>query len=133
MEAVLVTGGFDPLHSGHISYLESASKLGDWLVVGINSDAWLKRKKCRHFMPFQERCAIIKSLRCVDEIIEFDDSDDTACDAIAKIMYTHNRCIFANGGDRTDDNIPEQRLEQSNLKFVFGVGGDNKANSSSWI
>jgi cytidyltransferase-like protein len=133
MEAVLVTGGFDPLHSGHISYLESASKLGDWLVVGINSDAWLKRKKGRHFMPFQERCAIIKSLRCVDEIIEFDDSDDTACDAIAKIMYTHNRCIFANGGDRTDDNIPEQRLEQSNLKFVFGVGGDNKANSSSWI
>ena len=82
MKIVLVTGGFDPLHSGHIEYFTEAKKLGDILVVGINSDEWLTRKKGRPFMPFKERLAIIDSLSMVDDVLSFEDADDTANQAI---------------------------------------------------
>jgi cytidyltransferase-like protein len=132
---VLVTGGFDPVHSGHIAYLESAKKLGDILVVGVNSDAWLERKKGQAFMPWRERSAIIRALHCVDFVIDFDDADGTAKHAIqiTRQSYPQDHIIFANGGDRTDKNIPEMDIDDTNLKFMFGVGGFNKANSSSWI
>jgi cytidyltransferase-like protein len=132
---VLVTGGFDPVHSGHIAYLESAKKLGDILVVGVNSDAWLERKKGQAFMPWRERSAIIRALHCVDFVIDFNDTDGTAQHAIqmTRQSYPQDHIIFANGGDRTDKNIPEMNVNDTNLKFVFGVGGFNKANSSSWI
>ena len=99
MKVVLVTGGFDPLHSGHIEYFKAARALGDKLVVGVNSDDWLTRKKGRPFMPIQERAAIIEALECVDQVIGFDDADDSACGAIYKVMATHGRCtvVFANG------------------------------------
>ena len=131
---VLVTGGFDPLHSGHIAYFKAAKKLGDKLVVGVNSDEWLTRKKGRPFMPFEERCAIIKELACVDQVIGFNDSDDTANHAIFQLQSTSGastKIIFANGGDRTKSNIPE--MQYTNVEFVFGVGGEDKKNSSSWI
>ena len=134
---VLVTGGFDPLHSGHLAYFKAAKELGDKLVVGINSDEWLTRKKGRSFMPFEERAEIIKGLSIVDQIISFDDSDDTACGAIYKTLATHGniKLIFANGGDRTDTNIPEMATygDMHYCDFVFGVGGEDKKNSSSWI
>ena len=76
MKIVLVTGGFDPLHSGHIEYFKAAKELGDYLVVGVNSDAWLTRKKGRPFMPYQERQSIIKELSVVDEVIVFDDNNN---------------------------------------------------------
>ena len=135
MKIVLVTGGFDPLHSGHIKYFEMAKELGDILVVGINSDEWLKRKKGRPFMPWKERSAIVKALKSVSYILQFDDSDDSAKDAIHKtrMMWPSAKIIFANGGDRTKENIPEMEYEDNNLEFVFGVGGENKMNSSSWI
>ena len=85
MKVVLVTGGFDPLHSGHIEYFKAAKALGFLLIVGINSDAWLTRKKGQPFMPMQERKAIIESLYQVHKVIEFDDSDDTAINAIKKV------------------------------------------------
>ncbi|OUU18507.1 MAG: hypothetical protein CBC05_02150 [Crocinitomicaceae bacterium TMED45] len=134
-KVVLVTGGFDPLHSGHIDYFASAKELGDMLVVGINSDEWLTRKKGRPFMPFKERLAIINQLSMVDHTISFDDSDDTACGAIFKTMSTmsFDQLIFANGGDRTDENTPEELTYKDNVKFVYGVGGTHKKNSSSWI
>ena len=90
MKIVIVTGGFDPLHSGHIAYFEAARALGDRLVVGLNSDAWLTRKKGRPFMPMAERRAIIENLRMVDKVIEFDDADNTSIDAIrvARAHYT---------------------------------------------
>ena len=134
MKVVLVTGGFDPLHSGHIEYFKAARELGDHLVVGVNSDAWLTRKKGKAFMPFEERCAIIKELNCVDEVIGFNDNDDTACAAIFTVLSTvgsQTKVIFANGGDRTKDNIPE--MIYNDVEFVFGVGGEDKKNSSSWI
>ena len=133
---VLVTGGFDPLHSGHIEYFKSAKQLGNKLVVGINSDEWLTRKKGRPFMSMQERIAVIKELECVDQVISFDDSDNSACGAIYKTMATNTgKIIFANGGDRTNTTTPEYATygDHPQVHFEFGVGGKNKANSSSWI
>lgn len=130
MTVVLVTGGFDPLHSGHIEFFKSARKLGDKLIVGINSDEWLVRKKGRAFMPFDERASIIKCLDFVDDVIGFVDADDTANNAIFQVLSTHSgKVIFANGGDRTRQNIPEMSF--TNVEFVFGVGGEDKKNSSS--
>ena len=133
---VLVTGGFDPIHSGHIAYFKEAKKLGSKLVVGVNSDAWLTRKKGRPFMPWTERANIIRELSVVDEVIEFDDSDGSANFAIYKCLqnYPNSKIIFANGGDRTPDNIPEFIYKNTPwVTFEFGVGGDDKKNSSSWI
>lgn len=132
---VLCTGGFDPVHSGHIKYFKNAAELGDQLVIGLNSDAWLQRKKGRNFMPWVERASIIRELKSVVTVIEFDDTDGTAIDAILRVrnMWPHSKIIFANGGDRTSINIPEMSLKDDRLEFVFGVGGDNKSNSSSWI
>jgi len=132
---VLVTGGFDPLHSGHIAYFRAAKQLGDTLVVGVNSDAWLVRKKGRAFMPWLERMNIVKNIKDVDFVLEFDDDDGSAKSAIklARQTWPDHKIVFANGGDRTDANIPEMEFVDSNLEFAFGVGGFNKANSSSWI
>ena len=134
-KAVLITGGFDPLHSGHIAYMKEAKKLGTKLIVGINSDAWLDRKKGQFFMSLEERAAIIKELSVVDEVLSFDDSDGTAINAIHKVLETHDSVIFANGGDRSTSNIPEMVTFRGNtrVKFVFGVGGTDKKNSSSKI
>lgn len=133
MKVVIVTGGFDPIHSGHISYLNHADHLGDVLVVGLNSDVWLERKKGRAFMPWRERMIVLGNLHMVDNVIEFDDSDGTAVDAIRRVkqMYPNDEIIFANGGDRTATNIPE--MSEKDVVFKFGVGGEDKANSSSWI
>lgn len=134
---VLVTGGFDPIHSGHIAYLQAAKQLGDVLIVGVNSDEWLTRKKGRPFLPWAERATIVSGLKDVTRVINFDDSDNSAKDAIRKLreIYPNQMIVFANGGDRTKENIPEMDLlkEYLHLEFVFGVGGENKANSSSWI
>lgn len=135
MRVVLVTGGFDPLHSGHIAYFDAAKKLGDILIVGVNSDGWLTRKKGKPFMPWGERALIVSKLQMVNGIRHFDDSDGSARDAIRKVLanYPVDTIIFANGGDRKVDNIPEMDVESDRLEFVFGVGGDDKKNSSSWI
>jgi cytidyltransferase-like protein len=130
---VLVTGGFDPLHSGHIEYFRAAKRLGDVLVVGVNSDSWLQRKKGREFMPSHERVQIIENLKMVDHCILFNDTEDHAIEAIHNVrtMYPNSQIVFANGGDRTAENIPE--MSESDVEFVFGVGGTDKKNSSSWI
>jgi cytidyltransferase-like protein len=132
-KVVLCTGGFDPLHSGHIEYLRAAKTLGNALIVGVNSDAWLTRKKGRAFMPGPERVTILENLKFIDGVILFNDDDDTALEAIhnVKELYPNSQIIFANGGDRTKDNIPEMAV--TDVEFVFGVGGEHKKNSSSWI
>ena len=132
---VLVTGGFDPIHSGHISYLKEASKLGSKLIVGLNSDEWLTRKKGNYFLPFKERATILKSIKYDNKVISFDDTDDTANKAIGLARtFGKGKVIFANGGDREKNNVPEIDTWGSNpqVEFVFGVGG-NKLNSSSKI
>jgi cytidyltransferase-like protein len=133
MKIVIVTGGFDPVHSGHIAYLNAAKKLGDWLLVGLNSDAWLERKKGRAFMPFEERENILMNIKAVDTVYGFDDRDGSACQLLewVKKQFPYAELVFANGGDRTAKNIPEMSVD--GVEFVFGVGGEDKANSSSWI
>jgi cytidyltransferase-like protein len=132
---VLITGGFDPIHSGHIAYIQAAKKLGDILVVGVNTDAWLTRKKGAAFMPLFERATILRNIVGVDFVIDFDDTDGSAKHAIwmTRQSYPQDHIIFANGGDRTQENIPEMDAANENVSFVFGVGGENKKNSSSWI
>lgn len=133
MKIVLVTGGFDPLHSGHIQYFKESKKLGNTLIVGLNSDEWLIRKKGQNFMSFHERSIVVSSIDVVDGVYKFDDSDGSAIEFIKSIkeQYPNDEIIFSNGGDRTEQNIPEMSVE--GVKFVFGVGGNNKINSSSKI
>ena len=133
MKVVVVTGGFDPLHSGHIEYFRAAKQLGDLLIVGLNSDAWLARKKGQPFMPLEERRAIVGSLKDVHATMTFNDDDGSARDLLVLIKreFPYAEIIFANGGDRTAENIPEMTVP--NVLFKFSVGGENKMNSSSWI
>tara|TARA_B100001113_G_C21094256_1_gene615803 strand:- start:1076 stop:1519 length:444 start_codon:yes stop_codon:yes gene_type:complete len=130
----VVSGGFDPIHSGHIAYFKAAKKFGDLLIVALNSDDWLIAKKGKFFMPFNERKIIIENLSVVDEVISFDDDDlGSASLALEKIkkIYPSSQIIFCNGGDRNSENSHEQKIE--GVKHEFGVGGNDKKNSSSWI
>ena len=134
MKIVIVSGGFDPIHSGHIAYLNSAKKEGDMLIVALNSDAWLEKKKDKYFMPFSERKIILENISSVDEVIDFEDDDiGSAINAleIVKKAYPEDKIFFANGGDRNSQNIPEMKVE--GINFIFGIGGEDKKNSSSWI
>ena len=132
--AVLVTGGFDPLHKGHIEYFMEAKKLGDKLIVGLNSDHWLTRKKGKPFMSLENRSSIIQNLSMVNEVVMYNDEDDTSCHAIEQVLHSYDNVIFANGGDRILSNIPEYQRYGSDkrVKFVCNVGGD-KTESSSWL
>ena len=132
---VLITGGFDPIHPGHIEYITGAKKLGDILILGLNSDSWLIRKKGRFFQGFHSRKSILSHIREVDYIIDFDDTDDSAKDAIRMVRqsYPGYRIIFGNGGDRTSENIPEMGVIDDNLEFAFGLGGEAKLDSSSCL
>jgi cytidyltransferase-like protein len=133
MKIVVVTGGFDPIHSGHINYIKAAKELGDLLLVGLNSDAWLARKKGQPFMPLEERKQIVGALKDVHATKTFNDDDDSARDLLVSLKreYPYAEITLANGGDRTQDNIPE--MDVPGIKFAFGVGGFDKQNSSRWI
>tara|TARA_X000000368_G_scaffold344252_1_gene282967 strand:+ start:3868 stop:4641 length:774 start_codon:yes stop_codon:yes gene_type:complete len=134
MKIVIVSGGFDPLHSGHISYFEDARSHGDKLIVALNSDDWLIKKKGKFFMPFSERKSIIENLSYVDEVIDFEDDELGSCiNAIEKVKnaYKEDDIYFANGGDRDRESIPEMQV--NGVNFLFSIGGDDKKNSSSWI
>ena len=147
----LVTGGFDPIHSGHIALFKEAATMGD-LFVGVNSDQWLKDKKGYCFMPLEERMEIISNLQMIDQrfnsrVFKFNDTnidgdkpwtDGSAIDAIEKVLANNNQSkqvIFINGGDRTKENIPEASFyyDEGQVQFAFGVGGTDKINSSSTI
>ena len=131
----LVTGGFDPIHSGHISYFERAKDLSNYLVVGINTNEWLTRKKGQYFLPWIERAEIIRHLDMVDAVISWDDEDDSALGAISKCLEISESVVFCNGGDRTKTNIPEAMgyADDPRVEFQYGTGGEDKMNSSSWI
>jgi D-beta-D-heptose 7-phosphate kinase/D-beta-D-heptose 1-phosphate adenosyltransferase len=132
---IVVSGGFDPIHSGHIKLINNAKELGDILVVGINSDNWLIRKKGKFFMPWQERKTIVSNLKAVDYVIEFNDDDGSALHLLKLVRQTwqNDRIIFANGGDRNETNNNEVSFQDDNFEFAFGIGGSYKSNSSSSI
>lgn len=134
MRIIVVSGGFDPIHSGHIEYLKSAKNYGDKLIVALNSDSWLEKKKGKPFMSFIERKSILGAIKYIDEVIDFDDDEKGSCiNALQKIkkLYPDDKIFFANGGDRNSKNIPEMTI--SGIEFLFGIGGNSKKNSSSWI
>jgi cytidyltransferase-like protein len=134
MKIVVVSGGFDPIHSGHIAYFKYARDYGDRLIVALNSDAWLEKKKGRFFMPFEERKVILNSIKYVDEVVSFEDDEKGSCiNALEAIKgsYPNDEIYFANGGDRDIKNIPEMSV--SDINFIFNIGGNDKKNSSSWI
>lgn len=126
-KTVMVSGGFDPIHPGHIDMIVSASRYGDVIVVA-NSDAWLERKKGYKFMSFVARKAILEQIKGVLYVTHVDDSDGTVCEAIRRIKPT----FFANGGDRGKSNTPEQDVcDELGVQMLWGVGGTNKIYSSS--
>jgi cytidyltransferase-like protein len=134
MNIAVVSGGFDPIHSGHIAYLNSAAEQADKLIVCLNSDEWLKQKKGQYFLPFSERKIILESLSVVSQVIDFkDDEMGSAIEGLKKIksMFPEDQIFFCNGGDRDKTNIPEMALD--GINFLFSVGGNDKKNSSSWI
>ena len=135
-DIILVSGGFDPIHSGHIELIEDASKYGD-VVVLLNSDAWLIQKKGKEFLPYKERKIIMNALKNVIDVIAFDDSDKTCIDGIKRAIkkYPNQKIKFANGGDRKNNTTPKHETiycEQNKVETLWGIGGE-KANSSSWI
>lgn len=128
---VVLSGGFDPVHAGHIAMIREARELGDQLIIGLNSDAWLARKKGQAFMPWYHRATVLRAITGVTEVLSWDDYDNSACELLERVKREHPGCdiIFANGGDRTAVNIPEMTVK--GIIFKFGVGGTDKAGSSS--
>jgi glycerol-3-phosphate cytidylyltransferase len=129
---VAVCGGFDPIHVGHVRHFKAAKALGDELIVMLNTDKWLKKKKGYVFMKFEERKEVIQSIRYVDRVVPYVELED-GC--VAKTLEKYKPDIFAKGGDRTVDNIPKDEVEvckRLGIKLVTGVGGE-KTQSSSWL
>ena len=132
---ILVSGGFDPIHSGHIKLISGACKHGE-VVVLLNSDEWLRNKKGKEFLPMHERKIIMQNIKCVFDVLEFDDSDKTCVNGIKKAIekYKNHKIKFANGGDRNNESTPELKFcNENNVENLWGVGGNDKSNSSSWI
>ena len=132
---VIVSGGFDPVHSGHVKLIEEASKFGN-IVVLLNSDKWLENKKGRAFLPFEERKIIMNAFKNVIDVIVCGEFDNTCIDGMKIILkkYPNYKIKFANGGDRNNSSTPETAFcESNNIETLWGIGGENKSNSSSWI
>jgi len=126
---VCVSGGFDPVHIGHLRMIQEASQYGHVIVI-VNSDEWLMRKKGYIFMPFKERCEILEGFAATGKTTFVDDADNTVCEALRRIKPDY----FANGGDRKDDNTPEMNVcEELGIKMLWNVGGGKIQSSSTLV
>jgi cytidyltransferase-like protein len=126
---IAVSGGFDPVHVGHIQMIEEAAEHGDVLII-INSDDWLLRKKGYVFMPWSERAYIMKQIKGVIKVVPVDDSDDSVCEA----LQVHKPDCFANGGDRRKTNTPEMNVcEELGIALMWNVGGGKIQSSSDLV
>jgi len=131
---VAVSGGFDPLHVGHVRMFEEARKLGDRLVVILNNDHWLQKKKGIVFMPANERKEVIQALRTVDKVVLTRHRKNSRDMSVCAELRTLRPNIFANGGDRTKKNIPEVSVCKAlDCHMVFNLGKGGKVQSSSWL
>lgn len=134
IKVVAVSGGFDPVHVGHVRMFEEAKKLGDKLVVILNNDNWLVKKKGKAFMNQEERKELLEALRVVDEVVITEHGENpedmSVCNELRKIKPD----VFANGGDRVHDNVPEVGVcKEIGCEMVFNVGQGGKVQSSSWL
>ena len=128
-KVVCVSGGFDPIHIGHVRMIQDAAQLGKVIVIA-NSDEWLMRKKGYVFMTYEERQEIIYAIKGVVDVVEASDEDNTVCESLRHL----NPHIFANGGDRGDRNTPEMTVcQELGIQMVWGMGGNDKPQSSSWL
>jgi len=133
---VIVSGGFDPLHVGHVRLFKEAAKHGE-LIVLLNSDTWLNKKKGYNFMPWEGKKEIIESLECVSEVLGFEDDEAGSCVQgllKAKNKYPEHEITFANGGDQTADTIPEfVACKNNNINMIWNIGGEKAASSSDLV
>ena len=133
---IILSGGFDPVHKGHIRMFKEAKKIGE-VFVGLNSDKWLLRKKNKYFMPFEERKEILESIKYIDLVFDFNDDDDTACFLINDIYNHYNNeytICFGNGGDRTNQTTPEvEYCKKNNIEMIWGLGGGKIQSSSDLL
>jgi D-beta-D-heptose 7-phosphate kinase/D-beta-D-heptose 1-phosphate adenosyltransferase len=132
----IVSGGFDPIHPGHIMMMKDCLKFSNYLIVGVNSNKWLINKKGNYFMDIQHRIYVVNSLNVVNETMEFEDDDrGSANNLLIKIRnkYSKDKIIFANGGDRSDSSkiLEFETAKQYNIDLKFGIGGSHKESSSS--
>ena len=126
---IVVSGGFDPIHVGHLRMMKEAANHGKLTVI-INSDDWLKQKKGYVFMPFEERAEIISELTCVDKVVMAKDDDRTVCESLRELQPD----IFANGGDRGANTTPESRLcKELGIELMYDVGGGKVRSSSKLV
>jgi cytidyltransferase-like protein len=131
---VVVSGGFDPLHIGHIRMFERAKALGDKLVVILNNDNWLAAKKQHVFMPDHERAEVIRALRVVDDVVLTKHGPNPTDMSVSLELSEIKPDIFANGGDRKLDNIPEVAIcNEIGCEMIFNIGDGGKIQSSSWL
>ena len=149
---IVLSGGFDPIHKGHMRMFREAANLGHQVIVWLNSDEWLTRKKGKPFMKFYERKEILEGIKYISSVVKFDDNDDTACSLIHQVRSTYNsgmfnhdhefnnptgrndyQIFFANGGDRTKGNVPElDTCRKLDVTMLWNIGG-GKIQSSSWL
>ena len=128
-ETVCVSGGFDCIHSGHVRMIQEASQFGDVIII-LNSDGWLQRKKGYVFMSWEERAEILSAIKGVSKVVHVNDSDGTVCEALRRIKPTY----FANGGDRTDKNTPEIEVcREFGITMIWGIGGGKVQSSSELV
>ena len=136
---IILSGGFDPVHKGHIRMFKAAKQFPAAVIVGLNSDEWLIRKKGQPFMDWGERKEILKSVSYIDDVLRFDDKDDSACHLIQKVESLYEnapeyKLCFGNGGDRTNENAPEVNYCNKNgIKLLWGLGGGKIQSSSELI
>ena len=131
---VVVSGGFDPVHVGHIKYFKEAKALGDKLIIILNKDRFLKKKKGYVFMRYPERKKVLEAIKYIDEVVPCLDKDQSVRATVKRLKDKNKIDIFAKGGDRTIKNIPEKSIcEKLGIQMVFGVGGKEKPQSSSWL
>ena len=135
-DVVVLSGGFDPMHVGHLRMIQESAKMAEIVIAGVNSDEWLMRKKGYVFMPHEERVEMVQGTRGVSKAMAFDDDDNSACDLLRRVraLWPNFKVAFANGGDRTSDNIPEIPVaEELDVHLIWGVGGGKIQSSSDLV
>jgi len=135
-DIMILSGGFSPLHKGHIRLFKAAKNIAHKVIVGLNSDSWMVNKYGKTFMNYSERSEILSAIQYIDEVIPFNDEDGTAIDILTRVQRLYPSCsiAFGNGGDRTEKNTPEKGFcDAYKIDMIFGLGGEKIQSSKKLI